>query len=279
MEQQQRIERITQCLSTHKYQDTPQPERMSALVGIVVDAFGRKGQGAGGAESLASRLDREISDYMGRQLTLQEALLAIDWGLHGEYGEYTGLNTERLFRFVRAYLESQDRQEAIRLWNRGRMQPGDQSPTRDQVNTRNWEAMYSEFTGLVDAWRRTGTVEAVRRVIPRVHSSGEPRPLFSEEGLMHARRECTGMCYLWLKRLGYVLYDETTLGSEIEARKRAEAQLRQERSVIARSTVDSLAYSMMMLVFFRAQEASGTDLDAVLAEIGQTPEIERRFWV
>lgn len=267
MEIQEKIQRIKTCLGQVRYLDTPKPERMSALAGLLADAFDRKGQSASGADGLADMLDREIADYMGRQLTLREAMLAIDWGLHGEYGEYTGLNAERLFRFVRAYLESGERQEAIRAANAKRMSP------QKTVNAglENWNAMLKEFSEEVEYWRQHRTVEAVKF------------------GSDNGRRALTGMCYQWLKTVGLVSSDADTLGLELEQMKKAEKMLRREgRSmrnvfdeVLSRSIpspVRSYGYSLMMLAYFRNAEAAGIDLDAIVADLKKTPAEERRFF-
>lgn len=244
---------------------------MSALAGLLADAFDRKGQSASGADGLADMLDREIADYMGRQLTLREAMLAIDWGLHGEYGEYTGLNAERLFRFVRAYLKSGERQEAIRAANAKRLSP---QKTMD-AGQENWNAMLHEFSKELEYWRHNRTVEAVK---PRAS-------MF----LPDVRRALTGMCYQWLKTVGLVSNDADTLGLELEQMKEAEKVLRKEGrefrtaydAALSRSIpnqVKSYGYSLMMLAYFRNADAAGFDLDAIVANLEQVPVEERRFF-
>ena len=244
---------------------------MSALAGLLADAYDRKGQSASGADGLADMLDREIADYMGRQLTLREAMLAIDWGLHGEYGEYTGLNAERLFRFVRAYLESGERQEAIREANSERMSP---QKTVD-AGLENWNAMLKEFTEEVEYWRQNHTVKAV---MPR-----------SSMFLPDVRRALTGMCYQWLKTVGLVSNDADTLGLELEQMKEAEKALKKEgrniRNVFDEalsrsipSPVRNYGYSLMMLAYFRNADAAGLNLEAVVADLEQVPVEERRFF-
>lgn len=271
MEIQEKIQRIKPCLGQARYLDTPKPERMSALAGLLADAFDRKGQSASGADGLADMLDREIADYMGRQLTLREAMLAIDWGLHGEYGEYTGLNAERLFRFVRAYLESGERQEAIRAANAKRLSP---QKTMD-AGQENWNAMLHEFSKELEYWRHNRTVEAVK---PRAS-------MF----LPDVRRALTGMCYQWLKTVGLVSNDADTLGLELEQMKEAEKALKREgrniRNVFDEalsrsipSPVRSYGYSLMMLAYFRNADAAGLDLDAIVADLGRVPAEDRRFF-
>lgn len=244
---------------------------MSALAGLLADAYDRKGQSASGADGLADMLDREIADYMGRQLTLREAMLAIDWGLHGEYGEYTGLNAERLFRFVRAYLESGERQEAIRAANAERMSP---QKTVD-AGLENWNAMLREFSAEVEYWRCNRAVEAVQ----------SRTSMF----LPDVRRALTGMCYQWLKTVGLVSSDAETLGSELAQMKEAEKVLRKEGrefstaydAALSRSIpslVRSYAYSLMMLVYFRSADTAGIDLDAVVADLESVPVEDRRFF-
>lgn len=266
---------IAQRLTGVKYLDTSRHERLAGLTDILVDAYDRKGQGASGAAELAARLDSEIGSYMGRQLTFAEAAMAIDWGLHGEFGEYTGLNAERLFRFVRAYLESDDRKNAVKLENERRAGGQGSTLSRDEINRRNWEAMLQEFRELCETWRKEHIVVAT---LPRVRMMSADM-----------RRELTGMCYEWLKAVGLVTRDESTLGCEIERMKEAEKMIAKEDRRTGGlldqtvpsipSAVKSLGNSLMMQTYFLNADAAGLDLDSVIAGLDCTPQQDRRFWL
>lgn len=260
MTYEQKIQRITGCLRDSRYLDNDRAARVSRLTDMMYDAYSRKGQNAGNAEALAESLDREIADYMGYQLTFSEACLAIEWGLHGEYGEYTGLNVERLFRFVRSYLESEERQQALKM-SRSSGVPA-HGLTRDEIQRRNWDAMLSY----------------VRRAWTEFRSGSEgcagsgPYAEDLEVAAAHNRANA----YQWLKDQGLIARDSDTMATEAGMLKEACRRLRADSGSGA---VKSLSGSLLLALYFRTAESAGLDLGAELDRIGrETPDDERRFW-
>ena len=265
MTDEQRIRKITGCIRDSRYLDTDRTARMARLTDMMYDAYSRKGQNAGNAETLAETLDREISEYMGYQLSFSEACLAIDWGLHGEYGEYTGLNTERLFRFVRSYLESEVRQQALaRLRLSG---SGPSAPSADEVQRLNWDSMLGYARERLEDWRTTGRLECLE-----AQSTGG----MLAEGVKQCSRVCCMYTVQWLKRVGILGYDGDTLATENGLKRRAMGILHTGEESFA---VRALAGALMLRETFMNADAAGVDLAEELDRIiAETPEAERRFW-
>lgn len=265
MTDEQKIRRISGCIRDSRYLDTDRAARVSRLADMMYAAYSRKGQNAGNAESLAESLDREIGEYMGYQLSFSEACLAIDWGLHGEYGEYTGLNVERLFRFVRSYLESEVRQQAKSQQAKSRQQ-GPAEMSQDEVQERNWYAMINYAAARWREHQQTGDLESLR---PR--SGGE-----FEEGVRMAGRVCCMYAYQWLKCVGLVARDADTSRTEAEMERRALRILRRSDSGFE---VKSYAGALMLRETFRTALSAGVDMKTELDRIyRETPLEERRFW-
>lgn len=265
MTDEQRQKAISGCLADCRYLDKDRGRRVAALSGLLLNAFVRKGQEGGRSEDLAVALDREIADYMGYQLTFSEACLAIEWGLHGEFGEYTGLNVERLFRFVRSYLESDARQYALKT-ARWKMEAPSVT-TREDAARLNWESI-SDYT--LERWREymeTGSLRSLR--------TEEPGAI--DTGAVLAGRVCCMYSYQWLKAVGIVARDSQTARTEAEKERRAMAALRAKDPGFA---VKAYAGAMMLLEVFVNADAAGMDLGEELAGIGkETPITERRFWI
>lgn len=271
MEQNEMTCRIMDAMREPRYSDVRESDRLSGLARLLYDEYARKGQSATGTDELAYRLDRDIRDYYGRQVTPGEVQLALRWGLRGEYGEFTGLNADRLFRFIRSYIESPERQEAVR---RSYVpSPAQRQLTAEERGLQNWNAMLGEFRSEVAYWRGHRQVEAVHP---------------AEDTLVQVRRTITAMCYRWLKGVGLVSSDASTLEVELEKTGIAARTLKREGcrvdayseavSAYMPSPVRSLAHSMMMEEYFLNAEAAGLDLDSVLSGLESTPEGRRRWY-
>ena len=244
-----------------RFSDVRESERLSELARLLYEEYARKGQGASGADELAYRLDRDLADYYGRQLTLPEVLLALRWGLRGEYGEFTGLNADRLFRFVRGYMESPERQEAVRRMRADAPGRGGE-PTADEIARRNWEAMLDYAATAYGDYRESGRLPGT-----------QTEPAGGLEGaLVIAQRHCEACCYRWLKAVGVVKGDADAFGAEARALRAAARMLR-----LPEARTRALADAMMLEGVFRAADAESFDFPARLAELAETPEEERRF--
>lgn len=262
MEQNEMTSRIMDAMRAPRYSDVRDSDRLSGLARLLYDEFARKGQGSSGADELAYRLDRDLADYYGRQLTLPEVLLALRWGLRGEYGDFTGLNADRLFRFVRAYMESEARRDALRS-----VQSRPQSPAaeedREAKARESWEMNLRCARRAWEDWRRLGFLPGAHR--ERIHDGG------FASAMAAIQTHTADIVYRWLKRLGFVACDPATSAAESDCMAWAREQVRRYPE---RYGTDSscLAGALMLERLF----AAGNDFNAVLADVEETPEEERR---
>ena len=264
MTDEQKIRRISDCIRDSRYLDNDRTWRISRLTDMMYDAYSRKGQGASNAETLAEALDREIADYMGYQLSFSEACLAIDWGLHGEYGEFTGLNVERLYRFVRSYLESEVRQQAVGQTKSRQQGPAEMS--QDEKQERNWYAMLNQVSACWREFRTLGDLDCLQ-----ARGGSE-----NDEGARIAGRVCCLSAYQWLKCVGLVARDADTSRTEAEMERNA---LRRLRKTGTGFEVKAYAGALMLRETFRTAQSAGVDMKTELDRIyRETPLEERRFW-
>lgn len=269
METQEKTKRMLEAMRSPAYADTEPAVRLRGLTVLLMDESDRKGQSATGSDVLAYRLDRDIEDFYGRQITTDEVLLALKWGLRGEYGEYTGLNADRLFRFVRSYLLSPERAEALKRRQESSLPAGLARPDTDTVGRMNWEAMFSYA---IQAWDEF--VESGR--LP-----GTSREQYSgvADALRYVQRRNEANTYCWLKSVRLIPVDPGTAASESECLKSAERILRRAGGhAPGRSEVKSLGYAMLLESYFRGLASGRTDFRPLISGIASTPESERRFW-
>ncbi len=261
MEQNEMTSRIMDAMRAPRYSDVRDSDRLSGLARLLYDEFARKGQGSSGADELAYRLDRDLADYYGRQLTLPEVLLALRWGLRGEYGDFTGLNADRLFRFVRAYMESEPHRDALRA-----VQSRSQSPAaeedRDAKARESWEMNLRCARRAWEDWRSLGFLPGAHR--ERVHGGGFASAMAS------VQTHTASIVYRWLKRLGFVACDQTTAAAESDSIARAREKVRRLPEHYGADS-SCLAGALMLERLF-----SGNDFSPVLSELEETPEEERR---
>ena len=244
--------RISSAVRGQKYGSLEPGDATAGLAELLSLQYERKGQ-APDTEYLtktAGLLDADLRRYYGQTLTFEEVELAIDLGLHGEYGEYNGLNADRLFRFVRAYAMSDARADAIR---QEKVAAGQAAPrkSREDVGLLNWNAML-RYTR--ERW-------------------GEYRASGRLEGLGATRGEVVSH---WLKTVGLVEVDADCMELESRALREAERVL---GDGTPRWKVEDLGYAKMLEGFFTVCRAQEFDLVAELAALDRdTPAGERRFW-
>ncbi len=266
MDYEYKIVRIMPMLAGPKYGAEPTDATRPMLIGLLSDQYRRKNQDVSGGTlaSTAGYLDNDIRYYYGGTITVPEARLAMEWGLHGEYGEFTGLNADRLFRFVRSYAESPERQEAVKrtkapdMERRGR-------PTAEETGRKNWDAMLEYAMQAYGEFMADGSLPG----------TGPASAEGFAGALVLAQRHSEANCYRWLKTMGVVNTDADTAGSEAEAVRDAARRLRRQADA---PSVKALADAMMLEGLFRTVKASGYDFPARMAELAETPESERRFW-
>lgn len=266
MDYEYKIVRIMPMLAGPKYGEEPADATRSMLIGLLSDQYRRKNQDVSGdtLASTAGYLDNDIRYYYGSTITGPEAKLAMEWGLHGEYGEFTGLNADRLFRFVRSYAESPERQEAVKRTKAPDMGRQDRL-TAEEIGMKNWEAMLEYAMQSYREYMASGS-------LPGTH----PEAVEGFAGaLLLAQRHNEASCYRWLKTMGVVNTDADTAAAEAGSVRNAARRLRRQADV---PSVKVLADAMMLEGLFRTVEATGYDFPARMAELADTPESERRFW-
>lgn len=267
MEYNEKISRIASILAGPKYGTLDEQERKLRLNEFLSYQYRRKGQGAlpGGMMDTIDLLDEDISRYYGRSLSYAEVELAIDWGLHGEYGEFTGMNADRLFRFVRSYTESPERTEGQKRANVMSQQPDSAGA---DIGRLNWETVCGKLRSLWDEYLRTGTV-----FMTEANYGGFP--------IHHARFHCAENCYRWMKMFGFVRMDDDTIAAERQADKQARSIKRQyvpnDRDIPGLQ--EAISGTLMLQNVFSVIKSSGCDLLADIDEIEmQTPAKERQFY-
>lgn len=264
MEAQEKTSRITEALRSPAYADTDPARRRMALTMLLMDELDRKGQNASAADTTALRLDTDIADYYGRQVTLPEVELAVRWGLRGEYGDFTGINPDRLFRFVRSYIESGERMEAMRQ----RRAPQRQQEKVD-APALNWTALHDRTLELWQEYREGGCLGFTQR-----YPSSQIWPVWS------ITRHVAADCWAWLKVQGLVEVDDELARQEADALRRASAVTAREANAVEapERAARSLAGAMLLEAWFTAAARSGYDVAENIRQSSEaTPPQERRF--
>lgn len=267
MTSEEKITRIGEALGKARYSNIAQAGRVHALTAALLGCAQRKGQTMPehAAETTAASLDAEVDRYFGREMSFDEVMLALDWGMHREFGEYSGINVDRMFDFVRLYRACPERAEAERRWKSLAALPERAEPRAD-VGRRNWESAmrctrryWEEFRGerkdeapdgpLADSLR--GALEVSRRVL-------------------------MANCYRWLKSEGVVAADEAAMAFENRERRRmAERYGDREKPGV----VENRAMQACLLATFRACADQGFDIGAALDDLERNiPPEERRYY-
>ncbi len=124
MEYKTKVNVIKALLGGPRYCDIPENTRLEELAGKIAAAHQWRGEAyiAETVAGFASALDRAVMESFGT-LALREVTLAIRWGMRGEWGDYTAVTPDNLFRFVRTYAASDERAEAVELRVRERALP------------------------------------------------------------------------------------------------------------------------------------------------------------
>lgn len=259
MEYNEAVRRITAARAGQRYGTYSQAKTKNSLMNLLGRHYKRKGQSISPEDlmELVEFLDGDIREHYGRELTYSETELAIEWGIRGEYGEFTGLNADRLFRFVRSYSESPERQEAVRREVSDRKKEPDNTGNNGR---RNWYAMRSRTFQFLDEFRGHG----------RLSCTSTPG-LYEDTGdyLATVTRMCAASCYDWLKSAGLVARDSGTMEREVETERDA------VRKFGAGMKAKGFAGAVMLEGYLKTVVGSGYDLKAAVTSI---PEDERNFY-
>lgn len=259
--------RISSAIRGPKYGSLPPEETRDRLQNLLHGCYERKGQSSDGEQVAKTTgfLDADLRRYYGQTLTFGEVELAIDLGLHGEYGEFVGLNADRLFRFVRAYAMSDARADAVR---QERVSAGQTAPrkSREDVGLLNWNAMLRYTRERWSEYRASGRLEGL----------GQTRGELPSHMLGTAQRHNMANAYRWLKSVGLVEVDADCAALESRALREAERLLGDGKP---RWQVEDLGYAKMLEGFFTVCRSQSFDLVAELSALDRdTPAGERRFW-
>lgn len=252
---------IMERLPGARYSNISPSVRVNALTMALVAFSQRKGQALSerAADLTASALDAEVERYFGRELAFDEVLLALDWGMHREFGDFSGMNVDRMFDFVRQYRNSPERRDAITRMK----SPGNPSrrTAEEDVGRLNWE---SAMRYTRRAWREW-----------REKAAEDSEGMFAG-ALAVARRVLMANSYRWLKSEGVVALDSATIALEGRARRSAAEKLGKNCNP---SVVENYAMQACLLEVFRLCDREGFDLMGALDELEKNvPPGDRRFY-
>lgn len=262
----EKLSEIFRAMDGTIYESVDQGSRIAALKTSMLRIMERRGLGPSftDAAKTAEALDESVAMFYGDQMTLAEVGLALTWGSHGEYGDYNGVNADRLFRYVKAYMESEDRVLAAKR-RRQEIKAREGDVPRSVINVRNWDSCCEET--LLN-WGE--------------FLAGRFRPAGGDDGseigrwLATAHRHVLAGCYLWLKSVGIAGDDDAAAREEKEAVRRA-------RRTCPEGTPDSVvrtwAGAYMLERFFGAERAAGDDLTGRIEEerVFASPEDKDRM--
>lgn len=259
--------RISSAIRGQKYGSLEQGDARTGLSELLAQQYERKGQApdADFISKTAGLLDADLRRYYGQTLTFEEVELAIDLGLHGEYGEFMGLNADRLFRFVRAYAMSDARADSIR---QERVSAGQAAPrkSREDVGLLNWNAMLRYTRERWGEYRASGRLEGL----------GATRGEILSQMLGTVQRHNMANAYKWLKSVGVIAVDAACMALESKSLREAARLLGDDTP---RWKSEDLAYARLLEGFFTVCRAQSFDLYGELAALDRdTPAGERRFW-
>ena len=261
MTTEEKIAQIAERLPRARYSNISPTGRVHALTASLVGFSQRKGQALSerAADITAAALDVEVDRYFGRELAFDEVLLALDWGMHREFGDFSGMNVDRMFDFIRQYRNCPERRDAI-----ARMKAPDNPSRRtaeEDVGRLNWEAAMRYTRRAWQEWKEK--------------TAADTDGIFAG-ALTVARRVLMANSYRWLKSEGVVATDSATIASEGRARRIAADKLGKNCSP---SVVENHAMQACLLEVFRLCDREGFDLMGALDELEKNvPPGDRRFY-
>ena len=118
-------EYVVAALSRNKLLKADEQTRLKALALAITEAYKFRGQQPNAEDlvDMAKSLCRKISQQEGIDPTIEEIRIAFEYGVTGEYGEYYGINYVTLWNWVKNYLWSQDRLDALDRYRRTHQKP------------------------------------------------------------------------------------------------------------------------------------------------------------
>lgn len=269
MTSEEKIARIAGSLGKAGYSNISQAGRVHALTAAITACAQRKGQAMPGhaAESTAAALDAELDRYFGRELAFDEVMLALDWGMHREFGEFSGINVDRMFDFVRLYRNCPERQEAASRMKSFAAPAERTGRTAAEVGRLNWDAGYRYALVAFNDYNELGKLPGTEVAKGGVAGA-----------LVIAQRHNEANTYRWLKKVGIISEDERTVGTEAEASREARRRLLKTGTEPKWGQIKPLADALMLQAFFATARKSGFDFKGALDGVADIPEEDRLFW-
>lgn len=116
---------VVAALSPNRLLKADEQTRLKALALAITEVYKFRGQQPNAEDlvDMAKSLCRKISQQEGIDPTIEEIRVAFEYGVTGEYGEYFGINYVTLWNWVKSYLWSPDRLDAIERYRRTHQKP------------------------------------------------------------------------------------------------------------------------------------------------------------
>lgn len=113
-------EYVVAALSRNRLLKADEQTRLKALALAITEVYKFRGQQPNAEDlvDMAKSLCRKISQQEGIDPTIEEIRIAFEYGVTGEYGDYYGINYVTLWNWVKNYLWSQDRLDALDRYHR-----------------------------------------------------------------------------------------------------------------------------------------------------------------
>lgn len=270
MDYENKITFIMSEMSTGgSYNAVAEAERKERIVTYLTQQLKRRGQSASGGSIVeaADYLDDDVMRYYGNSLTMGEVMTALDWGLHGEFGEFTGINADRLFKFVRSYAMSSERRDAAQRLRGMSAGSGPRALTNGEIGRLNWDSSFRYALKAYGDFCETGDLPGTEVGMGGVAGA-----------LVIAQRHNEANAYRWLKAVGIVAEDDGTRKVENDTMRLAEEKLRRAGMKSEWPQTKVLGEAILLLKFFQAVNSSGFDFEGRMKEVETTPFNDRLFW-
>lgn len=113
-------EYVVAALSEHKLLQMDEITQLKSITLTITEVFKFRGQEPNATDcvDMAKSLCRKIVQNGEISPTIPEIRMAFEYGVTGEYGEYFGINYVTLWKWLKAFLWSDDRLEALNMYRR-----------------------------------------------------------------------------------------------------------------------------------------------------------------
>jgi hypothetical protein len=110
--------KIIEAALQPKINDQPPVDVVTTFIALITQSYTRAGYKMPDENTLALYADEFYQSLLEKypRVTIAEIREAFKAGVYGEFGEFTGLNPKTFMQFIKGFLFSNDRKEAIRLF-------------------------------------------------------------------------------------------------------------------------------------------------------------------